>query len=166
MTVYQSDYRAAIKAEKEKHVGKRYGHLVVEQVFRDPNYFGKSVWMAIGLCDCGNRTLSRLFNITSGGCNSCGCARRVATKHQRMTWRCKETGHTYTSTTEMVEHSGIGYSTAVSKAKRGFDEMIGLDGRTYVLVGPTADDEPRRNTVNEIKRARRQRHSSHQFMAS
>lgn len=51
-------------------VGKRFNNLVVmERVANSPN--GQTVWKC--KCDCGNITIVRRGNLTSGAVKSCGC---------------------------------------------------------------------------------------------
>lgn len=60
-------------------VGERFGRLVALATGRRPD--SKKAY-AVCLCDCGNRTVSRIDGLRSGTTASCGCGHRDAvTKH-------------------------------------------------------------------------------------
>lgn len=63
---------------KYKHydlVGKRYGRLVIERMWRD----GKS-YRCECICDCGNKSIVYLSNLLKGSTKSCGCYNREITR--------------------------------------------------------------------------------------
>lgn len=62
----------------DSEIGKKYGKLKIDYVFRKDN-----ITWAQCHCDCGGKKTTRLTSLKDGTCTSCGCERRSKLEGQR-----------------------------------------------------------------------------------
>ena len=80
--------------------GKKYGLLtVIKRVENDAR--GKTQWLC--LCDCGNQTIARSYNLKNGNTSSCGCLNKIS---MSKTGKTNKQYNTY----DLSGEYGIGYT--------------------------------------------------------
>lgn len=106
--------------------GKRYGLLTV--IERVPSVCGETVWVC--QCDCGNKTLVRGGNLSSGAVKSCGCLRKE---------RAAQTYTIHGEAKRNGERSKL-YSVWIGMRRRCYDENS-INYSDYGLRGITICDD-------------------------
>lgn len=65
--------RMSLEELKREYIGKLYGYLTIEDVYRDDDH---CKWMFRCKCVCGNQINLQLNKVTSGRAKSCGCYKK------------------------------------------------------------------------------------------
>ena len=65
--------RMSLEELKREYIGKIYGYLTIEDVYRDDDH---CKWMFRCKCVCGNKINLQLNKVTSGRAKSCGCYKK------------------------------------------------------------------------------------------
>lgn len=140
-------------------IGKRFGMLVVENVFRDQG--SHVTYVCVCRCDCGELATPLKSNLVSGSTNSCGCFRGHKIKELRSTgsmtcskcgskkpesefWRDKNkyTGRGYSC----KQCRGYRYQESCMKSKYGVDRewykaTLESQGGVCAICGSTRPDK-------------------------
>lgn len=104
------------KIKNEELIGKRFGRLVVEEVFCKK---GNS-WYFKCKCDCGNEKIAQKHHLLKGDCKSCGCLPKEVSKKNGSKRRIyyKAFGKQYTIE-EIVEKFDISKMSFYRRLKSG-----------------------------------------------
>ena len=75
-------------AKYEDLTGKKFGRLTALEPTEEKTKDGRRIWKCI--CDCGNKTIQRGYDLRKGNVVSCGCYQRENASKNMRKWVLNE----------------------------------------------------------------------------